>query len=146
MIPRLLLVEDDEDIRAVARLSLARIGSWEVVEAACGEAALDTLADGEDFAAIVMDVMMPGFDGPATLRRLQAEGLLGDIPVVFLTAKAGRAERERLHSLGAAGVIAKPFDPVTLPEQLREILDRRRDPAMLLGAAATVESSGSKQW
>ncbi|HEY7952720.1 MAG TPA: response regulator [Solirubrobacteraceae bacterium] len=126
MSPRLLLVEDDEDIRAVARLSLQRIGGWDVVEATCGEAALDTLATDKHFAAIVMDVMMPGFDGPATLRRLQAQGLLCDIPVVFLTAKAGRAERERLRSLGAAGVIAKPFNPVALPGQLRDILDPQR--------------------
>lgn len=124
MSPRLLLVEDEEDIRAVARLSLERVGGWDVVEANRGEQALE-LATGERFAAIVMDVMMPGLDGPATLRRLQDDGLLDGTPVVFLTAKAQRAERERLTDLGAAGVIAKPFDPLTLPGQLREILDHR---------------------
>jgi CheY-like chemotaxis protein len=122
MSPRLLLVEDDEDIRAIARLSLERVGGWDVVETSCGEQALERLTAGERFAAIVMDVMMPGLDGPATLQSLQDEDLLNGAPVVFLTAKAQRAERERLTGLGAAGVIAKPFDPLALPGQLRGIL------------------------
>jgi CheY-like chemotaxis protein len=124
MNPRLLLVDDDEDIRAIAHMALERVGGWSVVDAASGEQALQTLAS-EDapFAAIVMDVMMPGLDGPATLRRLRGDGLARETPVVFLTAKTQRAERERLSSLGAAGVIAKPFDPLELPLQLRAILD-----------------------
>jgi two-component system OmpR family response regulator len=120
---RVLLVEDDECIREIARMSLERVGSWSVVEAASGEDALRRLTAGETFETILMDVMMPGLDGPATLRRLQGDGLLADTPVVFLTAKAQRAERERLNALGAAGVIAKPFDPLTLPGQLQELLD-----------------------
>jgi CheY-like chemotaxis protein len=122
MNPRLLLVEDDESIRAIAHLSLERLGGWQVVDAPCGEDALRLLTAGEHFAAIVMDVMMPGLDGPATLRRLQDEGLLVGTPVVFLTAKAQRVERERLNALGAAGVIAKPFDPLALPGQLEELI------------------------
>ncbi len=122
MNPRLLLVEDDESIRAIAHLSLERLGGWSVVDAPCGEDALRLLTAGEGFAAIVMDVMMPGLDGPATLRRLQDDGLLAGTPVVFLTAKAQRAERERLNALGAAGVIAKPFDPLTLPGQLEALI------------------------
>ncbi len=122
MNPRLLLVEDDESIRAIAHLSLERLGGWHVVDAPCGEDALRLLTAGTHFAAIVMDVMMPGLDGPATLRRLQDDGLLAGTPVVFLTAKAQRAERERLNALGAAGVIAKPFDPLALPEQLEELI------------------------
>jgi CheY-like chemotaxis protein len=126
MNPRLLLVEDDEDIRAIAHMSLERIGGWSVVDAACGEDALRLLAAGEVFAALVMDVMMPGLDGPATLRRLQDDGLLRGTPVVFLTAKTQRAERERLNALGAAGVLAKPFDPLTLPQQLDDLIDADR--------------------
>ena len=121
---RLLLVEDDESIRAIVHMCLERIGGWSVTDACNGEDALRMFAAGESFAAVVMDVMMPGLDGPATLRRLQNGGLLTDTPVVFLTAKAQRAERERLNALGAAGVIAKPFDPMTLPEELERILDR----------------------
>ncbi len=122
MSPRLLLVEDDESIRAIAHLSLERIGGWSVVDAPCGEDAVQMLTKGEVFAAVLMDVMMPGLDGPATLRRLQNDGLLADTPVVFLTAKAQRAERQRLDELGAAGVIAKPFDPLTLPGQLQDLI------------------------
>jgi CheY-like chemotaxis protein len=124
MSKRLLLVEDDESIRAIVHMCLERLGGWSVTDAPSGEDALRTLAAGERFAAVVMDVMMPGMDGPATLRRLQNDGLLEDTPVVFLTAKAQRAERERLDALGATGVIAKPFDPMTLPEELERILDR----------------------
>jgi CheY-like chemotaxis protein len=122
MNPRLLLVEDDESIRAIAHLSLERIGGWSVVDAPCGEDAVQILTSGEVFAAVVMDVMMPGLDGPATLRRLQDDGLLADTPVVFLTAKAQQAERQRLDALGAAGVIAKPFDPLALPGQLQDLI------------------------
>jgi two-component system OmpR family response regulator len=125
MNPRLLLVEDDESIRAIAHLSLERLGGWSVVDAPSGEDALRMLTAGESFAAIVMDVMMPGLDGPATLRRLQDDGLLAGTPVVFLTAKAQRAERERLSALGADGVIAKPFDPLSLPEQLRALIHQQ---------------------
>ncbi len=122
MSPRLLLVEDDESIRAIAHLSLERIGGWSVVDAPSGEEALRILTAGEVFEAVVMDVMMPGLDGPATLRRLHDDGLLANTPVVFLTAKAQRAERERLNTLGAVGVIAKPFDPLTLSGELEDLL------------------------
>lgn len=124
MSPRLLLVEDDESIREIARLSLERIGGWSVVDAANGEDALRMFTAGETFAAVVMDVTMPGLDGPATLRRLQDDELLAGTPVVFLTAKTQRVERERLSALGAAGVIAKPFDPLALADELERLLDR----------------------
>ncbi len=120
--PRLLLVEDDEGIRAIARMSLERIGGWSVEEAASGEEALRILASGASFDVLVMDVMMPGLDGPATWRRLQREELAASTPVVFLTAKVQRAERERLDALGATGVIAKPFDPLALPGELERLL------------------------
>jgi CheY-like chemotaxis protein len=124
MSPRLLLVEDDESIRTIAHLSLERVGDWSVVDAACGEDALRTLADADAFDVVVMDVMMPGLDGPATLRRARRDGLLGNTPVVFLTAKAQRAERERLIGLGAVGVIGKPFDPLWLAGELERVLER----------------------
>jgi CheY-like chemotaxis protein len=125
MNPRLLLVEDDESIREIAHLSLERIGGWSVVDAANGEDALRMFTAGETFAAVLMDVMMPGLDGPTTLRRLQDDELLADTPVVFLTAKTQTVERERLNALGAAGVIAKPFDPLALADELGRLLERR---------------------
>jgi CheY-like chemotaxis protein len=121
---RLLLVDDAQDIRAIACLSLGRIGDWTVVPVASGEEALDAVREDGPFDALLLDVMMPGMDGPTTLLRLRAGGLASATPVVFLTAKSQTAERLCLNSLGAAGVIAKPFDPMTLPEELERLLDR----------------------
>ena len=121
MRPRALLVDDDADIRAIARLSLERIGGWDVVEADGGDAALAAAAHHGPFDAVLLDVMMPGLDGPATLAALRAAGLPRGVPVIFLTAKAQPAERARLLGLGAAGAIAKPFDPATLPDQLQRV-------------------------
>jgi CheY-like chemotaxis protein len=120
---RLLLVDDEEAIRTIACISLERIGSWTVVAAASGQAALDAAQDDGPFDAIMMDVMMPGLDGPDTLARLRDSGLARQVPVVFMTAKVAAAERERLLSLGASGVIAKPFDPMALAGELERILD-----------------------
>jgi CheY-like chemotaxis protein len=118
-----LLVEDEDAIRTVARISLERVGDWKVIAAASGTAALEALADDGPFDAVLLDVMMPGLDGPATLAELRATKLAAQVPVVFMTAKIGAAETERLRALGAAGVIAKPFDPMTLPAQLDRLLD-----------------------
>jgi two-component system, OmpR family, response regulator len=122
MSPRLLLVDDAEDIRMIACLSLERVGGWTVVPVASGQAALAAVAHDGQFDAVLLDVMMPGMDGPTTLERLRADGLPAAVPVVFLTAKAQTAERARLAALGAAGVIAKPFDPLSLPCELAALL------------------------
>jgi CheY-like chemotaxis protein len=119
---RLLLVDDDADIREVARLSLERIGGWAVVEADSADAAERRVAADGPFTTVLLDVMMPGADGPATLRRLRDGPLGAEVPVIFLTAKVQRGDRERLEALGAAGVIAKPFDPVALPDEVAQIL------------------------
>jgi CheY-like chemotaxis protein len=120
---RLLIVDDDEDIRAIAQMSLERIGGWTVVAASSGQQALDlaAAADGP-FDAVLLDVMMPGLDGPSTLVRLREGPIDDNVPVVFLTAKIQPADRERLNALGAAGVIAKPFDPMRLPGELAAIV------------------------
>jgi two-component system OmpR family response regulator len=120
--PRLLLVDDAPDIRAIACMSLERVGGWTVVPVASGEEALEMARGDAPFDAVLLDVMMPGMDGPATLAGLRAGGLGANVPVVFLTARTQSADRERLSALGAAGVIAKPFDPLTLPEQLERLI------------------------
>jgi two-component system, OmpR family, response regulator len=121
---RLLLVDDEDAIRTIASISLERIGGWTIVAVASGQEALDTAQDDGPFDAILMDVMMPGLDGPGTLARMREEHVPAQqVPVVFMTAKVGATERERLLSLGASGVIAKPFDPMTLPDELGRILD-----------------------
>jgi two-component system OmpR family response regulator len=123
MSPRLLLVEDEEDIRAIACMSLERVGGWTVVPVASGQAALEAAESDGPFDVVLLDVMMPGMDGPATLEGLRTCGLAAEVPVVFLTGKVQTADRRRLHSLGAAGVIAKPFDPLTLPDELERLLE-----------------------
>jgi CheY-like chemotaxis protein len=123
MTPRLLLVDDEPDIRQIARIALERIGGWTVVEACSAETAIDVVATESPFDAVVLDVMMPGLDGPATLRMLRDGRLAPGTPVVFMTARAQLEDRQRLAALGAAGTIAKPFDPITLPAQLQQILD-----------------------
>jgi len=120
----LLLVDDDDAIRTIASISLERVGGWTVISASSGRAALEIAKDEGPFDAILMDVMMPDLDGPTTLERLRDKVLTLRAPIIFLTAKVGDAEQKRLLALGASGVIAKPFDPMTLPDQLQHILDR----------------------
>jgi two-component system alkaline phosphatase synthesis response regulator PhoP len=122
MTDRVLVVDDEDDIREIARLSLERIGGWTVVTASSGDEAVELAAREAPFTAVLLDVMMPGSDGPATLERLRSGPLDPGTPIVFLTAKVQPADRKRLHELGAAGVIAKPFDPTQLSQQLWAVL------------------------
>ena len=115
---KVLIVDDEPDIRRIARLSLARIGGMDVVEASTGDEALRK-AHAERPDAILLDVMMAGRDGPSTMAALQSDPATAAIPVVFLTAKDTATEVEHLRSLGAVGVLTKPFDPMKLPADLR---------------------------
>jgi len=118
---RVLVIDDEEDIREVARLSLELVGHYQVLTASCGR-------DGLDYArshrpdAILLDVMMPDMDGPAALTALRADPSTRDIPVLFLTAKTQQAERKRLAALGAAGILTKPFDPLKLSADIASVL------------------------
>jgi len=120
---RILVVDDEDHIREVAEVSLEAIGGHEVVTAASGIEAIEKAVT-ERPDAILLDVMMPELDGPATLARLRSEPATRGIPVVFLTAKVREGDVERLRALDVAGVLAKPFDPMTLSEQLSRILNR----------------------
>jgi CheY-like chemotaxis protein len=116
------LVEDDPDIRSVAAMALEAIGGHLVH--AC-ESGAQAVAAAPGFAPdlVLLDVMMPEMDGPATLRALRELPEMAQTPVIFLTAKAQPQEVARYRSLGALGVVAKPFDPMTLSGQIRKILD-----------------------
>lgn len=114
------MIDDDDDIRAVARASLERIGGYGVVTAGDGASGVDTAAR-ERPDAILLDVMMPGMDGPSTLAELRARDL-GHVPVILLTAKTQAADRRSFAELDVAGVIVKPFDPMQLPAALAERL------------------------
>ena len=122
---KVLLVDDEADIRMVARLALESLGGYQVEECASGLEAPAAAARVKP-QLILMDVMMPVQDGPTTFRALRAELDLPRIPVVFMTAKVQPQEVEALRVLGALDVIAKPFDPMTLSEQIREICARPR--------------------
>lgn len=116
---RILCVEDEPDIQAVARLALEIVGGFQVMICAGGEEALERVrAFAPDL--ILLDVMMPGMDGPATLRRLRADPATSAIPVVFLTAKMQASEIAHYRALGALDVIGKPFDPMVLAARLRQ--------------------------
>ena len=119
---KVLLVDDEDDIREIARMSLTAVAGWEVVTAASGREALDAGAASAPFDAVLLDVMMPGLDGPSTLPLLREQAWGRDVPVVFLTAKVQPADRRALEELGAAGIVAKPFDPMTLAGDIEAIL------------------------
>ena len=118
-IERILCAEDDPDIQAVTRLALELVGGFQVNICASGQETLEKAAAYSP-DLILLDVMMPGMDGPATLQHLRADPATADIPVIFLTAKAQPGEIEHYRSLGALGVIAKPFDPMNLAAQIKQ--------------------------
>lgn len=123
-----LLVDDEAHIRRIAELSLALVGGMHVRCAASGSEALDVLATlSPDL--IVLDVMMPAMDGPTLLAGIREIAHLADTPVIFMTAKAEPGEVARLRSLGAIGVITKPFEPMTLANEIRRLVAAQRDPA-----------------
>jgi len=122
MQPRhLLLIDDENDIREVAGLSLEMTQGWTISTASGGAKGI-VVAETCAPDAILLDVMMPDMDGPATLRVLQSQEGTRSIPVIFLTAKVQTADRERFMQLGVRGIIAKPFDPITLGDQIRSLL------------------------
>lgn len=122
MIPqRIVLVDDEPDIRTVAEIALSAIGGWDVRLAASGEEALAQLAAAET-DLILIDVMMPGMDGLGVLSRLRADPRWAKLPAIFMTAKVQQREVAQYLALGACGVIPKPFDPLELPQQIRTLV------------------------
>jgi len=116
----LLYVDDEPDIRQIVQMALGLAPDLAVHTAESGNHALETLgAMNPDL--VLLDVMMPGLDGPGTLLRMRAQPVLAHIPVIFMTAKAMPQEVARFRELGAAGVIAKPFDPMKLAQQVVSI-------------------------
>jgi CheY-like chemotaxis protein len=110
---KVLVIDDDDFVRMLTRMSLSKVGGMAVTEARSGADGLVAAANDRP-DVILLDVMMPGLDGPATFSALQASPVTADIPVIFLTAKAMPSEQARLSALGAVAVITKPFDPLTL--------------------------------
>jgi DNA-binding response OmpR family regulator len=119
----ILIVDDDPDIRRIAALFLERIGGFRVLLAATADEGLAHAAQAPPDLCL-LDVSMPGTDGPALLAALRSQASTRHIPVVFLTAGPSAAETARLCALGAIGVIAKPFEPLALPARIRDMLTR----------------------
>jgi len=118
---RILIIDDEYDIRAVAQLTLKTVAGWDVSLAASGKEGLVKAAD-EQPDVILLDVMMPDMDGIETFRALQANPATESIPVIFMTAKVQAAEQRRFTELGVAGIIPKPFKAMKLPAQIAATL------------------------
>jgi len=116
-----LLVDDDTDTRQTIETALSRDPFFTVRDCASGAEALSAaVAWRPDL--ILLDVVMPDLDGPAVLGRLRADKRTAPLPVVFLTVRASAGDRQKFRALGAAGVIAKPFDPATLAAEVRRFV------------------------
>jgi CheY-like chemotaxis protein len=121
-----MCVEDDEDIRLLLDYALRGIGGYELLCCPGGRAALREV-DSFRPQLVLLDVMMPDLSGPDTLLALRALPSMQDEPVVFLTAKAMPTELERLLALGATGLIVKPFEPLTLAQDIRPFWEHGRE-------------------
>lgn len=117
---KILYVDDEPDISEIVKLSLERLGGYEVSVCGNGKQALE-MAPGFAPDMILLDVMMPEMDGPTTLQELRKLEQFNEVPVVFVTAKVQPYEIEHFREIGAADVIAKPFDPLTLSDQVERI-------------------------
>ena len=117
----MLIIDDEDDIREVAALSLEATSDWVIHTAGSGREGIEAATEKQP-DAILMDVMMPGMDGPTTFRKMQDNGRVSHIPVVLLTAKVQGVDQRRFAGLGVAGVLFKPFDPITLGAQLSQLL------------------------
>ena len=120
-ISKVLLVDDDDDLRRVAAVSMRKVAGWEVLAASSGSQALE-IALQEKPDLTLLDGMMPEMDGPMTLSALRAEQALADHPVIFITARIQSSEIAELLALGVAGVIRKPFDPLTLATEVARLV------------------------
>jgi CheY-like chemotaxis protein len=124
MAHRILIIDDEDDIREIAAMSLETVAGWEVIVANSGAQGLMRAASYKP-DAILLDVMMPGMDGPTTFRELRKNPVTAHIPVLFLTAKVQAADRQRFADLGIEAVLVKPFDPMTLSTQIAAALGWR---------------------
>ena len=120
---RILYVEDEASIRTIAITVLEAVGGFTVIACGSGKQALEA-APAANADLILLDVMMPEMDGPATLKALREIPQTAQTPVIFMTAKVQAGEIQQYKSLGAVDVIAKPFDPMTLSAQVAEIWQR----------------------
>ena len=125
---RIMMVEDEQDIQVVARVALETVGGLSVEMCSSGREALDRVASIRP-ELILLDVMMPGMDGPTTLKELRGREDTKGIPIIFMTAKVQPQEVANFRMIGALGVIAKPFDPMILAATVRSIWEKEHVPS-----------------
>ena len=118
---KILIIDDEEDIREVAALSLETVAGWNVISANSGAQGLARAIEHQP-DAILLDVMMPGMDGPTTFRELRKNPVTAAIPVLLLTAKVQASDQRRFADLGVQAILFKPFDPLTLSQQIATAL------------------------
>jgi len=118
---KILIVDDEDDIREIAQMSLEDIGGWQVITASCGAEGI-AKAEAEHPDAILLDVMMPEMDGPTTVLKLRERPSTKSIPVILLTAKVQARDWQKFAALRVAAILVKPFDPVLLPGQIAAAL------------------------
>ena len=121
MVRKILIIDDEEDIREVAALSLETVAGWTVITANSGAQGLARAIEHQP-DAILLDVMMPGMDGPTTFRELRKNPATASIPVLLLTAKVQASDQRRFADLGVQAILFKPFDPLTLAQQISNVL------------------------
>jgi CheY-like chemotaxis protein len=120
-VPTVLVVDDDEDIRNLTQLTLETVAGWNVITADSGPAAIEQARVNHP-DAVLLDMMMPGMDGLTTFEHLQSEASTSDIPVILFTAKAQVGIRQPWDDYAVRGAIAKPFDPMTLADEVSRLL------------------------
>lgn len=124
--PRVLVVDDDTDIRELTKMTLEAVMGWDVLAAAGGVEAVQVCRD-EHPDAVLLDMMMPDMDGLTTFQHLQSDDRTRDIPVILFTAKGGSGERQAWQDYALRGMIAKPYNPMTLGDEVCSILEWSSD-------------------
>jgi len=122
---KILHVEDDLDIQAIAQIALETIGGFEILQCSSGQEALKAAPDFKP-DLFLLDVMMPGMTGPETLAALRELPGMADVPAIFMTAKAQRDEVAEFLALGAIEVVVKPFEPMELANEIRAAWERHQ--------------------
>ncbi len=120
---RILFVEDEDEIRTVAKMALEAVGGFEVIACASGAEAI-AAAPQANADLLLLDVMMPGMDGPAALEALRRIPATARTPVIFMTAKVQPGEVAQYMALGALGVVPKPFSPMEVSDEIRRLWER----------------------
>jgi len=120
---RILIIDDEADIREATQMCLEIMGEWEVLVASSGYEGLSKAAT-EKPDIILLDIMMPGMDGLTTFKLLKENTATAQIPIIFLTAKAQSNEQREFKQLDIAAVITKPYDPYNLSNQIADVLSQ----------------------